>query len=220
MVRYCFTTGVNMKLILPFILVAFSFLSQAEEEKGDGGLLEFYYGYSSGSMEQTYENYTTDTSLNGLHEYDYDGGQFGVRVGRKKWGFVFGLEGQSSSLDYEYAAPNGSTRSGSMTQFFGGGFVMYRGFDKVKLWASALIEGTLTYDNYDRELSDGFMLKFGVGYQIFKYLQLNAEFQSYSYGVETNTTTEEETTLPTENGEISKFDGSQFLVSLSIPISL
>ncbi len=92
---------------------------------------------------------------------------------------------------------------------------MYRKF-KIVPWIGAIFETSATDDKQDLEFKDGSGLQLGVGFKLFRWLQLNFEGRSYSFTkLITNGV---ERTLPDDKRK--EFRGSEFLVGISIPFEM
>ena len=146
-------------------------------------------------------------------KYDTSGLRYGVQLGYTIGNFVFGIDGSYGNLNYQYNSPDGVTVPDSkigISQY--GGFIMYRG-RKVVPWLGALIEVSAKDNKQDFEFQSGSGLQVGLGFKLYRWLQLNFEVRTYSFtklfdrGFEID--------LPSSSRK--EFLGSEFLIGLSFP---
>jgi hypothetical protein len=183
---------VQLTLLLSLIL-GYSFQSQAAL------LIEPLLGYSFGSA--TLENKTaglTDTDKESINGVSYGG-----RLGYQNLGFQLGLDYLSSRM---------SLNGDDFNTGEWGGFVGFEFPILVRVYAGYIFSGTADYktDTTDIGLSGGTGAKFGIGFTMLPFLDLNIEYRAVKYDME-------EDVSP---GRDLNLDYSAIMVGISLPFTI
>jgi hypothetical protein len=129
---------------------------------------------------------------------------------------VLGLEESYARFGYKFNHPSGVLLGRSTIDVdLMGGYLMYRGRRFVP-WMSIYVDGSAKDKMQDVNLAGAFGVGFGLGYKIFEWLQLSAEYRSYSFDKYTKGGIE--TALPSTDRE--KFNGSEALIGITIPFEI
>lgn len=183
---------VQLTLLLSLFL-GYSFQSQAAL------LIEPVLGYSFGKANLEYES----AGLTDSDKESINGVSYGGRLGYQNLGFQLGLD---------YLASKMSLDGDDFNTGEWGGFVGFEFPILIRVYAGYIFSGTgdIKTDTNDVKVSGGTGPKFGVGFTMLPFLDLNIEYRSVKYDQEKDISA----------GTDLNLDYNAIMVGISLPFTI
>lgn len=151
-----------------------------------------------------------DATLGGVnHDYDYNGAQYGMRVGYQQLGFMGGLDYTRSSFDLDDETAAG-TSSVNYDRNEWGVFVGYDFPILVRAWGAYYWSNKSERDNGNQ--LKGNTKELGVGMTALPFLSLNLMYRMVTY--------DEQKVGSTTSNLSEDINISEFVVGVSLPLNL
>lgn len=150
------------------------------------------------------------TGDQGSTEYDYNGAQYGLRVGYQNLGFMAGLDYTKSSYELE-SKTAGVTSNNDVSRNEWGLFAGYNFPILVRAWGAYYFSNTMEFDATGTEYS-GSTKELGVGFTGLPFLSVNLMYRMVTY--------DESKTGSVESAINPEFDAKEIVLGVSLPFTL
>lgn len=142
-------------------------------------------------------------------DYDYNGAQYGLRLGYQALGLMGGLAYNRSSFDMDYKSAAGGTTTGEMERNEWGLFVGYNFPILVRGWVGYYFSNTTEDTKFNTEYT-GNTTELGLGFTALPFVSVNLIYRLVKL----------DEVKSGGNTGTADIDGREFLIGVSLPLTL